>query len=189
MERAVENVQNKVKEKEMVVKGTKLNLMVLGLMLPLGLLSIGPFILISGFRYYIHHINSFLNLNLFVLLFLGILVHEALHGLTWMLLLKKGFKHIKFGFNTHSFSPYTHCNLPMQVWQYRLGGLMPGLLMGIIPIIVSYFLNSIWLNFVGFLFLWAAGGDIISLIMLRKLPKNTKVIDHPEEMGYIVLGE
>ncbi len=177
----------KVNQKEKIVKGAKLNFMVMALMLPLGLISIGPFVLMSGAQPYLLEVKSFLNTELFVFLLLGILVHEAIHGFTWMILLRKGFKHIKFGFNTHSFSPYTHCTLPMKVWQYRLGGLMPGLLMGIFPIVISFFLDSIWLNFVGYLFLWAAGGDIISLIMIRRLNKNTMVIDHPDEMGYIIL--
>ncbi len=185
----MENLQNKIESNEKIVKGAKLNLIVLAFMLPLGLISIGPFVLLSGVQPYLHQVKGFLNIELFILLLGGILVHEAIHGLTWMLVLKKGFKYIKFGFNSHSFSPYTHCTLPMKVWQYRLGGLMPGLLMGIIPIIASFIVQSTWLNFVGYLFLWAAGGDIISLLMLRKLNRNKLVIDHPEEMGYIIIDE
>lgn len=173
--------------KEKVLKGAKLNIYTFLLIVPILIISVVPFAFLYGWQNTYFQIKTLLTpLFIFALLF-GIVIHEALHALTWMLLLRKGIKCIKFGFNVHSFSPYTHCTLPMKVWQYKLGGLTPGLLMGVLPIILSFFLSSVTLNFVGFLFLWAASGDIISLIMIRKLDKNSYVLDHPDEMGFILI--
>lgn len=185
----METISNVKKKNERVINGLKLNLLVLVFMIPMVMIAIVPFGYLHGWPETIREIHALINLKIIVLLFLGIAVHEFLHGFTWMILLSKGFKTIKFGFNPHSLSPYTHCKEPMAVWKYRLGGLMPGLIMGIIPVILSFIFNSTALNFIGFLFMWAAGGDFISLFMLRKLARQTMVLDHPDEMGFIIIDE
>lgn len=185
----METIQTKANKGEHFVKGAKLNLISSLLAIPLFGLSILPFALINGCEHTFIEIINLVTPQLILALLLGILVHEGLHAITWVILLAKGYKSIKFGFNIHSFSPYTHCNIPMKVWQYRLGGLMPGLLMGVIPVIISFVLQSTLINFIGFLFLWAASGDFISLYMLRQLESHILVLDHPNEMGYIIVNE
>lgn len=185
----MEELQNPNGVKEKILKGAKLNLYAFLLIAPLLLISVVPFAYLNGWQNTYFHIKTIITPVFILALLFGIVVHEALHAFTWMLLLRKGFKSIKFGFNLHSFSPYTHCTLPMKVWQYKLGGLTPGFLMGIIPILLSFVLSSVLLNFVGFLFLWAASGDIISLFMIRKLDKNSYVLDHPDEMGFILVDK
>ena len=128
-----------------------------------------------------------LDYKIFILLVLGIIVHELLHALTWMLLQKEGFTNIKFGFNWQALTPYTHYTKAMEVWKYRLGGIMPGIVMGIAPVIISYVLQNASINFIGFLFVWAATGDIISLWMIRNLKGSQMVKDHPDELGVLVL--
>lgn len=174
---------------EKVIKGAKLNLYTTLLILPIFLISLFPFALFYGFTNVYIEIKTLLTPLFIILLASGVLVHEVLHALTWMALLKKGFSVIKFGFNIQSFSPYTHCTVPMQIWQYRLGGIAPGILMGFLPVALSFILESVLLNFIGFLFLWAASGDFISLFILRKLKRDIEVIDHPKEMGYIIISE
>jgi hypothetical protein len=175
--------------KELTHSGVKLNVWVFFMVIPIWLLVSGAFVYWIGGVSYWHAITHFLDFRVFLILIPGIIVHEMLHALTWMVLNRAGFRNIKFGFNVHSFTPYTHYCKPMKVWKYALGGAMPGFVMGIIPVVWSYFIKSVPLNFVGFLFLWAAGGDIISLWMLRKLKPEQYVEDHPEKMGFILVGE
>ncbi len=169
------------------LSGLKLNLFVLLLAVPLWLLVSGLYVFIFGPSQYVRGIVNVLNYKIFILLFLGIVIHELLHALTWMLLQKEGFSNIKFGFNWHSLTPYTHYTKPLVLFKYRWGGIMPGLLMGILPAIISYAMQNASLNFVSFLFVWAASGDIISLWMLRKLKPSQMVQDHPDELGVMVL--
>lgn len=168
--------------------GLKLNIYVLLLTVPFWFLVSGPFVFIQGISEYVMGIVRVLDYQIFILLFLGIAIHELLHALTWMFLQKEGFINIKFGFNWQSLTPYTHYEKPMLVWKYRLGGIMPGLLMGFLPVIISYIIENASLNFVGFLFVWAATGDIISLWLIRKLGSKQKVQDHPEELGVHILN-
>lgn len=169
------------------VSGFKLNVYVLMLTFPVWLLSSGYFVFVYGFSAYVSGIVEVLNYKIFIFLVLGIIVHELLHALTWMLLQNEGFANIKFGFNLQALTPYTHYTKAMEVWKYRLGGIMPGLVMGIAPVIVSYILQNASINFIGFLFLWAATGDIISLWMIRKLKSKQMVKDHPHKLGVIVM--
>jgi hypothetical protein len=169
------------------VSGFKLNIYVFLLTLPVWLLSSGYYVFVYGFSAYVSGIVEVLNYKIFIFLVLGIIVHELLHALTWMVLQKEGFANIKFGFNWQALTPYTHYTKEMQVWKYRLGGIMPGLVMGIAPVIISYVLQNASINFIVFLFVWAATGDIISLWMIRKLKGSQKVKDHPDELGVIVM--
>lgn len=175
-------------QKSYFIKGARLNFLTTLLAIPLFCLSVLPYAILNGWQHTYVEIIRLVDLKLILFLFCGIILHEGIHALTWIVLLKKGFKSITFGFNLHSFSPYTHCKVAMKVWQYRLGGIMPGLILGIIPVVLSFIFMSTLLNLVGFLFLWAAGGDFISLFLLRKLDKNAMVLDHPDEMGFIEIS-
>lgn len=168
------------------LSGFKLNLFVLLLTIPVWLLVSGSFVFIYGPSAYILGIIKVLNYKIFIFLFLGVIIHELLHALTWMLLQHEGFKFIKFGFNWHSLTPYTHYTKPIIIWKYRLGGIMPGLVLGITPAIISYLIPNASINFLGFLFVWSATGDVISLWMIRRLKKTQMVQDHPEKVGVLL---
>lgn len=185
----MEKVQTQPTQVEKYIKGARLNVITSICVFPLLVLSVFPYMAIHDWSTTFHSIINLVTIKFIILLLFGVVIHEAIHALSWMIMLRKGFKAVSFGFNVHSFSPYTHCKLPMKVWQYRLGGFMPGLLMGIIPVIFSFILQSTLLNFVGFLFMWAACGDFISLFLLRKFDRNTIVQDHPDEMGFIIIDE
>ena len=161
------------------------NLIAIVLIIPIAVVSILPFIFFWGFETFSVGWDSFRNWILLFLLF-GIVVHELLHGVTWSLFAKGGFKTIKFGVNWKFLTPYCHCNVPLKVKHYAIGGAMPLLVMGIIPIFISFVIGNAGLLSFGVFFTWAAGGDIIALFMLRKLNRNSYVSDHPEKMGFYI---
>jgi len=169
------------------LNGLKLNIYVFIMAVPLCLLVSAPYIYFFGASQYAAGIIEVLNYKVFILLFLGIAIHEFLHAVTWMFLQKEGFNNIKFGFNWQALTPYTHYLKPMETWKYRLGGIMPALVMGVLPLAISYIIKNAIVNFVGFLFLWAAAGDMISLWLIRKLKPTQLVQDHPHELGVIVI--
>ncbi|MDA3891393.1 MAG: DUF3267 domain-containing protein [Salinivirgaceae bacterium] len=182
----MESIQNK-KEQVVTLSGIKLNVYVMLLTIPLWAIICGLYVWIFGLVDYLTGIRDVLNVKIFVLLFLGIPIHEFLHAATWMVLQTEGFENIKFGFNWQSLTPYTHYTKPMVIWKYRWGGAIPGLFMGVIPIILSFVFSNASLNFIGFLFSWAAMGDVISLWMTRKYKANQIVKDHPDELGVIII--
>ncbi len=129
----------------------------------------------------------FFNLRILLVFIGGILLHEGLHGLSALIFTGGKFRKIKFGFNTEMMAPYAHCAAPVKVWQYIVMAGLPGILMGILPAIYALITKEVWWYYFGFFFTWTAAGDIISIHALLKHPLKSYVLDHPDEMGFIIL--
>lgn len=115
----------------------------------------------------------------------GILIHELLHGLGWLLFGRAPLKSIKLGIAWKALSPYAHTSARMPLNGYRWGVLLPGLLLGIVPGLIAVPTGSITLLFCGFLFTAVAGGDFLVLWLLRGLPPDAEVADHPSQVGAV----
>src|SRR5512133_3431690 len=87
-----------------------------------------------------------------VVFFAGIVVHELIHAVSWTVFGRLPRSAIHFGIDKKTLSPYAHCKEPLAVNSYRLGTLMPGLLMGILPALASVITGSGWLLGFGLLF-------------------------------------
>lgn len=118
---------------------------------------------------------------------IGIVLHELLHGLGWIPFTKNRFRSLRFGFMVPEMAPYAHCTEPLPVYGYRIGILLPGIILGIMPALKGIITGSFsWLCY-GILFTWAASGDFIMFWWIRKLKPKTKVMDHPEKLGCLIL--
>ncbi|MBO4752035.1 MAG: DUF3267 domain-containing protein [Bacteroidales bacterium] len=121
---------------------------------------------------------------MFVAIVVGIVVHELIHGLTWMAVTRQSFKHLSFG--TMSGAVYCHIDVPMKKRPYIIGAVMPLLLLGVIPTVVSMVVGStFWLVF-GVIFIVCAIGDIMIMWIIRREPSDTLIYDHPTEAGCVV---
>ena len=65
---------------------------------------------------------------------------------------------------------------------------MPGLVLGIIPFLLSLFTGSISLFFFSLFLTSGAVGDFIILFILRNQKKSNYVLDHPIKIGCYVYG-
>ncbi len=126
---------------------------------------------------------------LLIAFFAGIVVHELLHGITWACYAKSGWKSISFGVMWKLLTPYCHCNEPMGVKAYLAGALMPLLVLGIIPAVVSLIIGSTVLLGWGILFIAAASGDIWMSWLLTKEDPESTILDHPTEAGFYVFDK
>lgn len=118
-----------------------------------------------------------------------IVVHEAIHGICFASFAKDGAKAVSFGFNLRAFAPYATCDNALTKSKYIISALMPCLILGIIPAIISLFAPSTYLFALGELMILGAGGDILCSIKILTYNSNSKeicVIDHPAEIGFIV---
>lgn len=159
------------------------NAYVVALMIPLGAIFFVPYLLLWERLGPID-----IGLVPLSLLFMGgIVVHELLHGLTWMLLGNKPAGAVRFGFQVKTLTPYAHCTEPLDVTAYRWGAAVPGLVLGIIPGLAAIALSSTAMLVFGFLFTLAAGGDALILWMLRDVPRGALVEDHPSRAGCYVV--
>ena len=148
-------------------------------------------LLLAGlFVMYAIHAEAFSSLptgaiSLFLLFFaVGVVVHELIHGFTWMLATHSGFSHLRFG--VMAGGVYCHIDVPMTKRKYVAGALMPLLLLGIIPFVVSFFAGSFILMLLGATLTACAMGDVMIVWAIRKEQPDTLVYDHPTEGGCVV---
>ncbi|MBR5655855.1 MAG: DUF3267 domain-containing protein [Prevotella sp.] len=121
--------------------------------------------------------------------FVGIIVHELIHGLTWSFYAKRGWRSISFGVMWKLLTPYCHCSEPLPIRGYMAGALMPFIVMGLIPAIVALFIGSLPLLTWGIIFIATAAGDLWMAWLLTKERPDCMVLDHPSEAGYYIIDE
>jgi hypothetical protein len=118
---------------------------------------------------------------------LGIVVHELIHGISWVLFGHKPFSAIKFGFQWKTFTPYAHLKEPVEVNAYRLGAFLPGFILGILIYVLSLVFGSGDLFWFSLVHTSAAGGDWLILWLIRHVKAGMQVEDHPTNAGCYVL--
>ncbi|MCC3863577.1 DUF3267 domain-containing protein [Terrisporobacter petrolearius] len=181
----------KIKE-EMIKNGYKENLGTISVIKAniYALFTAGPIALICFIIYIRKWGGIFLEftpatiLLFFISIILCIVIHEFLHGITWSLFCKNGFKSINFGVMWKSLTPYCHCKEPLNFKAYLTGGLMPLLILGILLFIVSFFTGNSLLMNLSMINILCAGGDTTIALLLCKY-KDALFIDHPTDCGFI----
>ena len=124
---------------------------------------------------------------IFILVFLiSILIHELIHALCFYIFTKNT-KSIKIGFILSHLTPYTHCNQSLSKIQYMITLLMPGVILGIIPLIISFLLPDFLLLIYGIIMLTASLGDFIICFFLFQVPPHKKILDHDSKVGFWIL--
>ena len=117
------------------------------------MLSIFPIVLLYGIPYYLVWSKNFNLISIremirtsytgvfsstffiFLILILGIVVHELIHGITWTMFAKNGHKSIKYGVLWKMVTPYCHCKEPLLVKHYIIGAITPAIILGLLPAI------------------------------------------------------
>ena len=180
--------------RKVTVSLVKANVFGVVLLVVTAIVLLVPYILIWRGQWQQGEVDRFLGTpvtwSVFVIgMFVGIVVHELIHGLTWACFVKDGWKSISFGVMWKMLTPYCHCNTPMRPRPYIIGALMPLIVLGIIPAIVALATGSLPLLFWGIIFISAAAGDIWMAWLLAKESPNCMVLDHPSEAGFYVFDE
>ena len=135
---------------------------------------------------YYKPLMGYISIGVFVALILGAVIHELIHGLTWSLFARTGFKSIRFGIIWKAMTPYCHCSEPLRVREYVIGGAMPGIILGILPLVFGIGTGNFFVFTFGLLFAMAAGGDLLIINMLRKESGHSFVQDHPSKIGCFI---
>ena len=118
-----------------------------------------------------------------------IVAHELIHGLFWAIFAKNHLKSIEFGFIAEYLTPYCCCKEVLTKSQYIIGGIMPTVILGVMPAVVAIFTGSWFLFTIGSLMILAGGGDltiILKIFMYRSKKEEILYLDHPYECGLVV---
>lgn len=131
-------------------------------------------------------IGAVLHLLLFII---GVILHEAIHGLTASLFVKSGWRAVSFGFKREYLMPYCHIKEAIKVKHYIMVGIMPAIILGIIPVLLAIFNGNGILWIYGFVFTVSSNGDLIAIQLLMQNDKNLLVADHPDQFGFKILND
>jgi hypothetical protein len=171
-------------KRDLSISMARANLVVLFITIPVVILQFALFILLHGMENLKPTWNS---ASLIVVVLLGVVLHELVHGISWVLFGHKPLSAVKFGFQWKTFTPYAHLKEPVEVHAYRLGAFMPGFILGILTYILSLVLGDGNLFWFGMVHTSAAGGDWLILWLIRNVKAGMQVEDHPTNAGCYVL--
>jgi len=174
-------MQNK---RDLSISMVRANVVVLFITIPVVILQFAIFILLHGMENLEPTWNSVV---LIVAVLLGVVIHELMHGISWVFFGHKPFSAIKFGFQWKTFTPYAHLKEPVEVNAYRLGAFLPGFILGILTYILSLAFGNANLFWFSLVHTSAAGGDWLILWLIRNVQAGTQVEDHPTNAGCYVL--
>lgn len=122
--------------------------------------------------------------RLFLLAFVaGIVVHELLHGVSYVVLGRRSWREVRFGFDRRTLSPFAHLGGPVPARIYRISCVMPLVVLGIVPGVVALLTGKVGVLLFGLLFILGAGGDLLILWSIRDLGAEVLVRDHPSAVG------
>ena len=90
------------------------------------------------------------------------------------------------GIQWQSLTPYCHSKIPMTAKNYRYVVVMPLIILGFLPYLISLVSGSGWLLTIGIIFILAAAGDVQILWLMRKIASYKIVQDHPTKIGLLI---
>ena len=120
---------------------------------------------------------------------IGIVVHELIHAGTWALFTGRPLRAVQLGFQARTLTPFAHLKAPAPVNAYRLGTVMPCLLLGVLPALAALVSGQGGLMAFGLFFTFVAGGDLLILWLIRHVRADHLVQDHPERAGCLVMED
>lgn len=184
-------------EKKLTIDLKKANIYSLKILLYSCVVFLIPYVFLWQYQFSFEHLGStfkrliekYTFLSGFIPLFfivLGIILHELIHGLTFLPFCKNGFKSIKFGFMKQYLTPYCHCEEPLKLKYYRIGVIMPAIILGFLPSVWAVVTGNFYLLCFGIFFIMGAAGDFMILMTLKNENPEDLVLDHPSEAGCFV---
>jgi hypothetical protein len=149
-----------------------------------GLLALGPFVLLWGSDRVDPAFTTATDLR-FALpaLAVSVFVHEGLHALGFRLLGRAPAEAIRVGFQRRTLTPFASCSTPVRASAYRATALLPGAVLGLVPVVVGWLAGSAVPVLYGWAMLAVAGGDLAAVWAIRDVPSTVLVLDHPQRVG------
>lgn len=182
-----ELVSQGYRKTDLTIGIVRANLLTFVIGIPVVAVAFALFMLVNGTDGFV--IGALGNPLLLVAMLVLVVVHELIHGLTWSRFTPNGMADIEFGFMKEYLTPYCTCKAPLPKTGYIIGSLAPGVLLGVVPTIVSIAMGSVSLLFLGVIMTLSGGGDalIVALLLRHKSTGAEQLIfDHPTQAGCIV---
>jgi hypothetical protein len=163
------------------------NVVGIPLFLALAACVVVPYGVVWGWMKLLLAFNEFMVVRIFLpAIVVGTVVHEGLHGLGWAFFGRLRFRTIRYGFNWKTVTPFAHCPVALPASAYRAGTALPGIALGLFPALAAIITGNGFMIIFAAFFLGAASGDLLCLWIMRGIPAQTPVRDHPSRAGCLV---
>ena len=167
---------------------SRANVLSLALAVPIVIAFAGAFLAVWGWPDLKEGLAKFYAARVFLpALLIGIVVHEALHGIVWAIASGRPLSSMTYGIQWKTLTPYAHSRHPMPVGAYRAGGIAPFIGTAVLPALYAMW-NGNGTVLAGTLFFGTVcGGDLMALWLLRRARTDDLVKDHDARAGGVVL--
>lgn len=163
---------------------TDANFLAVPLFMAIFIFMAGVYFPIHGFvKLYEFGNTGFVFFVFLPIVILGATLHELIHGICFVIFSDNKLSDLKFGAKWSTLTLYAHCQKPVTARAYKISTAMPGIILGIIPALISFVTGSFSLFMFAAIFTTAAAGDFIILLILKNVDKNIFVEDHPDNLG------
>jgi hypothetical protein len=128
-------------------------------------------------------------LMLIPIFILSVVLHEILHGIGFVKFGRISWSDVEFGVKWKVMTPYASCKVAIPVPAYRMAGLLPGLVLGGIPVLYGLLFGVFSVYLYGIFMTIAACGDILIVWLIKNLDRDTLVLDHPDRVGCKIIEQ
>jgi hypothetical protein len=150
--------------------------------------SFAPHLILHGLGAPESAMSFFIDIVMLLLAYLvGVVVHEALHVVGMLIFGRVSLRSVEWGHRISEGVVYVHTTEPMSARAYRGVLLLPGILTGIVPVLLGWWTGSMWLTVFGWLMTTSAVGDLAILRLIRDLRPDVPLQDHPHKVGVLVV--
>lgn len=175
-----------IKEKNMTYYTYTLNMTILNI------LAIILFLIVGSIIYLIEiNDNYTINLsitNLFLLMFIWLIIHELLHGIGFLIFKEVKLKNITLGMALEKGVFYCMCKQNIRKKVILTSLLFPITIIGFITLIIGMIINNYELVYLSILNIVSSIGDIVMTIYFLKCPKDIIYLDLDDCTSFTVIS-
>lgn len=113
-------------------------------------------------------------------------VHELLHLVGFRIAGAK-WSDLRLGILWALLTSYASCRVPLPARGHALAAALPGLMLGVAPLLIGLAARSLAVCAWALVMIVAASGDALVIALLRDVPPDALVVDHPTRCGCLVL--
>lgn len=125
---------------------------------------------------------------LFILaLAVGSLIHELIHALAFLPFLQSGLNALKFGYLKEKLALYVHIKEPISVTGFRIGVVMPAVILGVFPMVLGLLYGYLSVLLFGIFMTVAAVGDVLLLAKTVHLHSGYMITDQPDDIAVVAV--
>lgn len=129
-----------------------------------------------------------LTIVLFILsIIIGGFLHEVIHTIFFAPFLPSKFKGLKFGYMKEKMALYVHLREPISITGFRIGLIMPAVILGVFPIILGLLFGYLSILLFGILLSVASIGDLLLLAKTFHLNSTFIIKDLPDDIAVLAI--